>query len=269
LREPPARQNGSMPEGANVMTRFSICLGASLLLISAAVPLRAGGQELRTVASAAETLHAFSEISFRSIPPALMQDAKGVAIIPHVVKAGFVVGGRFGRGVLSIRQPDGTWSNPLFVTLGGGSIGWQIGIQSTDLILIFKTTPSLNRILRGRGKLTLGGDVAVAAGPVGRQAEAATDVQLRAEIYSYSRSRGLFAGISLEGAALLVDAGANSTFYGVPEGSPAEVLALRGIAVPVEVVHLHQELAKLSMSPPPVIVTPPPPTLPAPRPERP
>lgn len=181
------------------MTRSPVCLGASLLLlISAGSELQAAGQELRTVAAAAETLHAFSDLSFRCIPPALMQDAKAVAIIPHVLKAGFMVGGRFGRGVISVRQPDGTWSNPLFITLGGGSVGWQIGIQSTDLVLIFKTGPSLDRILRGQGKLTLGGDIAVAAGPVGRQAEAATDGLLRAEIYSYSRSRGLFAGISLE-----------------------------------------------------------------------
>jgi lipid-binding SYLF domain-containing protein len=253
-----------MPEGANTMTRFGISFGATLLLlISAHSPLNAGGQELRTVASAAEVLHAFSEMSIRCIPPALMQDAKAVAVIPHIVKAGFVVGGRFGRGVLSIRQPDGTWSNPLFITLGGGSIGWQVGVQSTDLVLIFKTSPSLDRILRGRGKLTLGGDVAVAAGPVGRQAEAATDVQLRAEIYSYSRSRGLFAGISLEGAAMLVDCGAIAAFYGVRDGTPAEMLALRGVAVPAEVVRLHQELANLSMSPPPVIIAPPAPPLPA------
>ena len=253
------------------MTRSPVCLGASLLLlISAGSELQAAGQELRTVAAAAETLHAFSDLSFRCIPPALMQDAKAVAIIPHVLKAGFMVGGRFGRGVISVRQPDGTWSNPLFITLGGGSVGWQIGIQSTDLVLIFKTGPSLDRILRGQGKLTLGGDVAVAAGPVGRQAEAATDGLLRAEIYSYSRSRGLFAGISLEGAVLLVDAGAIAAFYGVRVGSPAEVLALRGVPVPAEVVRLHQELANLSMSsPPPVLIVPPAPPLPAPPPPEP
>jgi lipid-binding SYLF domain-containing protein len=246
------------------MTRFWMSLGASfLLLTSTNLPLYAGGHESQTVASAAETLHAFSELPFQCIPPALMQDAKGVAIIPNVIKAGFMFGGRFGRGVISIRQADGTWSNPIFITLAGGSVGGQIGIQSTDLVLIFKTSPSLNRILRGQGKLTLGGDVAVAAGPVGRQAEAATDVQLRAEIYSYSRSRGLFVGVSLEGAALLVDAGANAAFYGV--GNPAEVLANRGAPVPAEVVRLHQELARLSLSaPPPIILAPPAPPVPVP-----
>src|SRR5262249_21635012 len=173
-------------------------------------------RELRTVESAIETIEALAAVPLKGIPPTLLQDAKGVAIIPHVVKAGFLLGGRFGRGVVLVRQPDGTWSNPVFVALGGGGIGWQAGIQSTDLVLVFKTSHGLDRVLRGKGQLTLGGDVAVAAGPVGRQAEAATDGQLKAEIYSYSRSRGLFAGVSLEGAGLLAAAEAHQEFYPLP-----------------------------------------------------
>jgi lipid-binding SYLF domain-containing protein len=241
------------------MTRLSIPVGASLLLLMLVDrPLCAGSHELRTVENAAEVLRALSDIPLKCIPPALMREAKGVAIIPHVVKAGFVVGGRFGRGVIVVRQPDGTWSHPLFIALAGGSIGSQVGVQSTDLVLIFKTGPGLDRIVRGQGKLTLGGDVAVAAGPVGRQAEADTDALLRAEIYSYSRSRGLFAGISLEGAALLVDGPANAAFYGLRDGRPVDILALRGIPVPLAVLRLQEELARLSMSPPPVILPPPP-----------
>jgi lipid-binding SYLF domain-containing protein len=251
------------------MSRLWIPLGASLLLLLTDRPLSAGSHELRTVESAAEVLRAFSDIPLKSIPPSLMREAKGVAIIPHVVKAGFVVGGRFGRGVIVVRQPDGTWSHPLFVALAGGSIGSQIGVQATDLILIFKTGPGLDRIVRGQGKLTLGGDVAVAAGPVGRQAEADTDALLRAEIYSYSRSRGLFAGISLEGAALLIDGPANAAFYGLRDGRPVDVLALRGIPVPLAVVRVQEELARLTMSPLPVIVTPPPLPAPVPLPARP
>src|SRR5262249_49915713 len=158
-------------------------------------------------------VQALAAVPLKCIPPTLLQDAKGVAIIPHVLKASLLVGGRFGRGVVLVRQPDGTWSNPVFVTLAGGGIGWQLGIQSTDRVWVFKTSHSRDRILRGKGQLTLGGDVAVAAGPVGRQAEAATDGQLMAEIYSYSRSRGLFAGLSLEGAGMLADAEANEAFY--------------------------------------------------------
>ena len=152
----------------------------------AGAPVRAGSRELTTVEWAVEAVQAFSALPLRGIPPCLMQEAKAVAVIPDVIKAGFLVGGRFGRGVIVVRQPDGSWSNPLFVTLAGGGVGWQIGLQSTDVVLVFRTGNSLDRILQGKGKLTLGADVGVAIGPVGRQAEAATDGQLKAEIYSYS-----------------------------------------------------------------------------------
>src|SRR5208337_2824100 len=161
----------------------------------------------------------------RGLPPAMVHDAQAVAIIPDVIKAGFVIGGRHGRGIVVVRQPDGSWSNPLFVSLTGGSIGWQIGVQSTDVVLVFKTRNSLDRIIKGKGKLTLGADAAVAAGPVGRQAEADTDGQLKAEIYSYSRSRGLFVGLSLEGAGLLVDQDTNESFYRIRGGRAGDVLA--------------------------------------------
>jgi lipid-binding SYLF domain-containing protein len=205
------------------------CAAGLLLLSLLAAPLRADSREQDTILAATETVEALSTIPFRGIPPALLHDAVGVAVIPEVVKAGFVIGGRFGRGVVLVRQADGCWSNPIFVTLAGGSIGWQVGLQSTDVVLVFKTRASLDRILRGKGKITLGADVGVAAGPVGRQVEAATDAQLRAEIYSYSRSRGLFAGLSLEGAGLLVDFQANQAYYGVRGGHPADVLALRPV----------------------------------------
>jgi lipid-binding SYLF domain-containing protein len=249
-----------------------ISYGASLLLlIVAGVPLRAHDRELRTVEAAAATIEALCDISLKGIPPALMQEAKGVAIIPHVVKVGFLLGGRFGRGVVLVRQADGTWSNPVFITLAGGGIGWQAGIQSTDLVLVFRTSHSLDRVLRGKSKVTLGGDVAIAAGPLGRQAEAATDLQLQAEIFSYSRSRGLFAGISLEGAGLLVDAGANEAFYGLPGGAPDAVLGRRQALIPA-VETLRALLARLSTpAAPPVIFIPPPPppalpSVPPPRP---
>jgi lipid-binding SYLF domain-containing protein len=246
------------------MKRFHAPVGASLLLlILAAAPLRAGGREAATLESAADVVAAFSDLSIRCIPPALMQDAQGVAVLPNVVKAGFVVGGRFGRGVVLVRRPDGGWSNPVFVTLAGGGLGWQVGVQSTDVILVFKTRDGLDRILQGKGKLTLGGDVGVAAGPVGRQAEAATDGQLKAEIYSYSRSRGLFAGVSLEGAGLLVDADADEAFYGLRGGRPADVLSLQGVTA-AEVERLKSRLAELTAAPAPPALSFPPPTTPPP-----
>jgi lipid-binding SYLF domain-containing protein len=232
-------------------------LGTSLLLLTlVGAPPQTSSRELATIESAAEAIHALEAIPLKGIPPALLQDSQGVAIIPNVVKAGFLIDGRFGRGVVLLRQPDGSWSNPLFLALAGAGIGFQAGVQSTDVVLVFKTKNSLERFLKGKGKLTLGGDVAVAAGPVGRQAEAATDGQLKAEIYSYSRSRGLFAGVSLEGSALRVDAEANEAFYGVRNGAPADLLALH--EVPFAVVSLKERLAKLAPPPvPPVIILPP------------
>jgi lipid-binding SYLF domain-containing protein len=223
-------------------------LGAAGLFGGAA---RAGDED--TVESAADVLATLYAIPERAIPPALLQDAQGVGIFPNVLKAGFVIGGRHGRGVILLREPDGSWSNPVFMTITGGSIGWQIGVQSTDVVLVFKTRSSLERIIKGKGKLTLGADVAVAAGPLGRRAEAGTDGLLKAEIFSYSRSRGLFLGVSLDGAGILIDHDANAGFYRLRGGQPADVLAMRGVPIPVSVHRLRVELGKMSVqtSPPP------------------
>lgn len=136
----------------------------------------------------------------KGMPSVLLRNAHGIAIIPGVIKVGLVVGGRYGKGVLLVRNPAGGWKPPREITLTGGSLGWQIGVQSTDVILVFKTAKSVDGF--ASGKVTLGADASVAAGPVGRHAEAATDVQLKSEVYAYSRNRGLFVGISLEGSGL-------------------------------------------------------------------
>jgi lipid-binding SYLF domain-containing protein len=152
----------------------------------------------------------------------MLADAHGVAIIPNVIKGGFVVGARFGRGVLCLREENGVWHAPVFVTLTGGNVGWQVGVQSSDIILVFKTPKSIQGILSG--KLTLGADAAAAAGPVGRQASAATDERLQAEIYTYSRSRGLFAGVSIDGSVVRIDQFATGAYYGHPmPGQPVSV----------------------------------------------
>ena len=235
------------------MTRSSVFfLAAGLALCS--LPggrLLAGGRESATVASAAEVLQALSAVPFQGIPRTLLQDAQGIAIIPDVLKAGFVIGGRRGHGVVLVRGPGGVWSNPVFLTLTGGGIGWQIGIQSTDLVLVFKTRPGLDRILQGKGKLTLGADVAVAAGPVGRQVEAGTDGRLQAEIYSYSRSRGLFAGVSVEGAGLRVDTDANDSFYGIRGGRAINGQA-PNLPVPAVAQQLRAVVTDLTAPPPPL-----------------
>ena len=208
---------------------FSLFL-ASQTALAQVGPFRAG-RDAEIMDSAGEILDSFGNLQLRGIPPAMLKDAQGVAIIPHVIKAGFVIGGRHGRGVVLVRNADGSWGRPLFLSLSGGSVGWQVGVQSTDLVLVFKNRTSLDRILDGKGKLTLGADAAIAAGPLGRQAEAATDGQLKAEIYSYSRSRGLFAGVSLEGAALLMDPRDTDAYYRTEAASVVDPRT--GAVVPV------------------------------------
>jgi lipid-binding SYLF domain-containing protein len=161
---------------------------------------------------AIDVLHQFTAIPESAIPDALLRDAYAVAVLPGVIKVGFVAGGRFGKGLLVVRQDDGSWSNPSFVSIGGGSFGWQIGAQSTDIVLVFKDRRSIDNIMNGT--ITLGGEASAAAGPVGRQTSAATNGRLQAEIYSYARNRGLFAGVSLDGSWMRIDNRANAAFYG-------------------------------------------------------
>ncbi len=162
--------------------------------------------------AAIEILDKTGTLPEQDIPPALLKNAEAIAVIPGLIKAGFVVGGSYGKGVLTVRDSLGRWSAPVFIKLAAGSFGWQIGAQSTDVVLVFKTRRSVEGIVRGTFKL--GADAAVAAGPVGRRGEAATDVDLKAEILSYSRSRGLFAGVSLEGSKLDIDYNGNEDYYG-------------------------------------------------------
>jgi lipid-binding SYLF domain-containing protein len=168
-------------------------------------------QQEQTIQAASAVLNETMSTPGNRIPQAMLSDAHGVAIIPNVIKGGFVVGARHGRGVLFIREADGVWHAPVFITLTGGNIGWQAGLQSSDIILVFKTQQSIQGILSG--KLTLGADAAAAAGPVGRQTAMATDGKLSAEIYTYSRSRGLFAGVSIDGSVLRIDQLATGAYY--------------------------------------------------------
>lgn len=189
---------------------FLFTLAAGSLLASSA---SASGPE-QTVDTARIVLEEALSNPTRRIPEKMLQDANAVAIIPNVIKIGFIGGVRRGHGVLLVRDRDGEWGLPQFVTITGGSVGFQIGAQSSDVILVFRSQRSVDNLMRG--KFTLGADAAVAAGPVGRRVEAATDLQLRAEILSYARSRGLFAGVSLDGSALEFDSFAHQAFYGSP-----------------------------------------------------
>jgi len=143
--------------------------------------------------------------------------------VPDVTKVAFIFGGRRGTGAMVVRDKNGSFSSPVFIALTGGSVGWQWGVQSTDIVLVF-TTPNGVEGITG-GKVTLGADASVAAGPVGRQASVATDANFNAEVYSYSRTRGLFAGISLDGTVLSIDRNANALFYNKPGVMASEILS--------------------------------------------
>ncbi len=226
------------------MKTVRLPLVAGLLIVAlAGTRLLAGNRDLATVDSSIEVLRNLSNIPLHCIPPALMQDARAVAIIPHVMKAGLVVDHRFGRGLIMVRQPNGGWSDPIFVDIEGGGIGLEAGVESTDVVLVFHTIGALDHMLKG--KLTLGTDVAVAAGPVGRDVEADRERWGRAEIFSYSRSRGLFAGVSLAGSRMTIDEKANEQFYGLRGCRPEDILSRRMVAVPA-VDALKMELERMS-----------------------
>jgi lipid-binding SYLF domain-containing protein len=181
----------------------------------------AATKEETRVSDATDVLDELLRIPERSIPPSLLARAYAVAVIPNVIKAGFIFGARRGKGIIVVRQDDESWSNPAFVTLTGGSVGWQYGVESTDVVLVFKTRAGVTNI--ENGKLTLGGEASVSAGPVGRTAGVATDVRFKSEVMSYSRSRGLFIGVALDGSGVTMDRKANTAFYGSSAMSPNEI----------------------------------------------
>ena len=226
------------------MTRIPRILPA-LLVLFLALPSAssiAASEETKRVESASEVLSKIMEIPESAIPPALLADAQGIAVIPGVIKVGLFVGGQYGRGVLVVRGKGGAWSNPVFVTLMSGSIGWQIGAESTDFVIVFKTPRSIEGIMKGQ--YTLGAEAAAAAGPVGRSVKASTDIELKAEIYSYSRSRGLFAGVSLEGSSLQVDDKSNAAFYEKENILPSGILSGKEVKTPAVAEKLNTSLEK-------------------------
>src|SRR5947199_5155289 len=161
---------------------------------------------------AADVFTEIMNVADKAIPQRLLDKADAIAVFPNVIKAGFIVGGRGGRGVIS-RRVQGGWSAPAFFNLGGGSIGLQIGVSSTDFVLLFMNEDALKGLLED--KFEIGGEGSVAAGPVGRAASPSTDAQLTAGIISYSRSQGLFAGLELKGVVINPDNDDNRAVYGL------------------------------------------------------
>ena len=195
------------------LPRLSILLSAALLLngVVVATAMAATVEDARAQ-NAVRVLTDIQAIPESAIPDKLFDEARAIVVVPDSLKVGLVVGGRRGHGLLSVKSADGTWSNPSFVSLTGGSIGFQAGVQSSDIVLVFRSDRGLESIVNG--KFTLGADASVAAGPIGRNASTATDGELKAEIWSWSRARGLFAGVALDGAVLAIDDAANEAVYG-------------------------------------------------------
>jgi lipid-binding SYLF domain-containing protein len=181
-----------------------------------AVPFAAQGssEEAQRVTESVRVLQEIMDAGDQSVPRSIMQKAEGIAIFPSLLKGGFIVGGQHGRGVLSAKDPKtGAWSSPAFLTINGGSIGAQIGGQAVDLLLVVQNRRGLEQLVNNQFKI--GADASVAAGPVGRDTSASTDIQMRAQILSYSRTRGLFAGVTLNGSTIRQDRDANDRFYGM------------------------------------------------------
>jgi lipid-binding SYLF domain-containing protein len=204
----------------SLMIRTAFFILSALAVAALTAPAaRAQAAEEETVQAASQVLKEVMAIPLKGIPRSLLVEAQGIAIIPGMIKGGFIVGVEHGKGVIVVRDKNGAWQSPNFITVTGGGIGWQAGVQATDVILVFRTQSSVQNMMRG--KFTIGADASVAAGPVGRQASAATDITFKSEILSYSRSRGLFLGVSLDGAALTIDNRANAAYYGQRPGQPA------------------------------------------------
>ena len=192
----------------------------AVLCLFAAQAVQANTTPEQRTQKATMVLKEMSAIPENSIPERLLAEAYAIAIVPDLAKAAFIFGGRGGKGLISVRGKDGAWTNPNYINVGGGSFGFQAGVQSSDLILVFTSKAGVDSIIKG--KFTLGADAGVAAGPVGRNVQASTDQNFKAEIYSYSRSKGLFAGVSLDGTGITIDRKANETVYG-DMASPASI----------------------------------------------
>jgi lipid-binding SYLF domain-containing protein len=195
------------------MQRFTALLAMALTLVLGSPAALADENTDKRLENSRAVFESFTGISEQAIPGWMLERAYGIVVVPRVFEMAVGFGGRGGRGVMAVRNPDGTWSNPVFVNLYGGSFGFQAGMQMTDVVLVLMSRKTVEGI--SGGKFILGADASVAAGPVGRTASANTDPMLKAQVLSYSRSEGVFAGISLEGTVLAVDDGADETAYGV------------------------------------------------------
>lgn len=208
--------------------KSGICVGAALLAAAVVVSAETTKTQRDRLTEAAIVLDEIRAAADKDVPESLWEKASCVAVIPSVKKAAFIVGGEYGKGVVSCR--DGSdWSAPSFLMLQKGSVGFQLGGETVDLVLLVMNEHGMKRLLED--KVALGGEASIAGGPVGRNVRAMTDAQLKAEILSYSRAQGLFAGINLTGGVLMPDQGDNRDLYG-RQVSPKDILVGKTVAAP-------------------------------------
>ena len=204
----------------------------AIMFVTAATLAAASGTDTRDererAQKAAAVLDSIMAAPDQEIPADLLAKAHGIAVIPNVVKGAFLAGGRFGKGLVAARDENGKWGTPLYIDIGGGSFGLQIGVEATDLILVFTEPDGLREMLKDNFKL--GADAGAVAGPVGRRVEAGTNLTFDSPIYSYSRNKGVFAGVALDGSVLTVDDSSNHEVYG-KDVSGADILIARKVAV--------------------------------------
>jgi lipid-binding SYLF domain-containing protein len=220
-----------------------------MLTLALSLSARAGStreDDIHRIQDSAQIFHEIMGTPDKAIPQDLLESAQCIAIIPSEMKFAFVVGGNYGKGLVTCRGVK-SWSAPVFLTVSGGSLGFQIGGSSTDLILVFRGRRGLQKLLSDKFKI--GGDASAAAGPVGRSAAAGTDVTLHAEILTYSRSRGVFAGISLSGAVVQPDDTGNAALYGRPANT--EDILSGKTAIPPDAMALVEAVSKATRTPVP------------------
>lgn len=225
---------------------FAAVMVAGTIIASAS--FAGSAREEGRLLTATEVLDDVQSMPDQRLPDTLLAHAYGIAVIPDVTKIAFFFGGRHGNGVLTVRDTlNSPWSNPVFIALTGGSWGLQAGAQSSDIILVFTTKGGIEGLTGG--KLTLGADVSVAAGPVGRQGSAATDVSL-AEIYSYARTRGLFGGIAVDGSVIAIDKAANADLYGKKGVTASEIFSGKAPTPPETAQRYLARLSQLTHASP-------------------
>jgi lipid-binding SYLF domain-containing protein len=217
-----------------------VCSAALLIGAGVAAAADLNASEIKRLDEAAAVIREFKAApDSKGIPEDMWNKAECITVIPNMKKAAFIIGGEYGKGVMSCRTA-GSWSAPVFVELGKGSAGWQIGGEQADLVLLMMNREGVDKLLSN--KVTLGADAAVAAGPVGRHAAAATDIQLKSGILAYSRAEGAFAGINVSGGVLRPDTSANERAYG-PSTAPRDVLAKNDASAPAAVQAFVRTLA--------------------------